>query len=68
MRRVGLAGWYTRLGDDLARQADAGQQRVALPFAQLEVALLGHPLPRTARAKRYWWRNDGAVLQAWYCQ
>jgi hypothetical protein len=30
---------------------------VALPFAQLE-ALLGVPLPRTARLRRAWWSGE----------
>ncbi len=61
-----MAERYGRLGDYLAGQAAAGQRQVVLPFAQLEVAILGRPLPPPARGHRDWWRNTGHSPHAWY--
>ncbi len=37
-----------------------------LPFAQLEVAILGRALPARARTRRDWWQNDGRAAHAWH--
>ena len=37
-----------------------------LPFAQIEVGPLGHPLPHQARQRRQRWCNDGTEPHAWY--
>jgi hypothetical protein len=66
MRRSSVATWFGPLGDYLAQQAAAGQRRVELPFAQLEVAILGRALPARARTRRDWWQNDGREPHAWY--
>ncbi len=66
MWRWPTADQYAPLGDDLTRQAAAGRRQVVLPFAQLEVAILGRALPPRARARRDWWRNDGTAQHAWY--
>ncbi len=66
MPRSPVEDQYAPLGDYLAQQAAAGQRQVVLPFAQLEVAILGHPLPPPARGRRDWWRNAGKSPHAWY--
>ncbi len=66
MPRSRLEEHYAPLGDYLTQQAAAGQRQVVLPFAQLEVAILGRPLPPTARRSRDWWRNTGQTPYAWY--
>ncbi len=66
MTRSPAEAGYGPLGNYLARQADAGQHQVVLPFVRIEVAILGHPLPRTARARGNWWGNDGTEYHAWY--
>ena len=66
MPRSPMADQYAPLGDYLTRQAAAGLRQVVLPFAQLEVAILGHPLPPSARRSRHWWRNNGAQSHAWH--
>ncbi len=66
MQRSAVADRYAPLGDYLARQAAAGLLRVELPFAQLEVAILGHPLPPAARRTLGWWQNRGREPHAWY--
>ncbi len=57
---------FGRLGDYLAQQAAAGQRQVVLPFAQIEVAILGQPLPTVARTERGWWQNATRYDYAWY--
>ena len=54
MRRSRMGGRYALLGAYLARQAAAGQRQVVLPFAQLEAAILGRPLPPVARTGLAW--------------
>ena len=49
MWRWPTADQYAPLGDDLTRQAATGRRQVVLPFAQLEVAILGRVLPPRAR-------------------
>ncbi len=66
MPRSRLEELYAPLGDYLIAQAAAGQRQVELPFAQLEVAILGRPLPPPARGRRDWWRNTGQSPHAWY--
>ena len=66
MQRSPVADQYAPLGDYLAEQAATGQHRVVLPFVQLEVAILGHPLPLSARSSLAWWQNRGRELHAWY--
>ena len=66
MPRSPVEDQYAPLRDYLVRQAAAGQRQVVLPFAQLEVAILGRPLPRTARTRSGWWRNDGTTYHAWH--
>ena len=66
MRRSHMDEQYAPLGDYLMRQAAAGQGQVVLPFAQIEVAILGHPLPPAARTGLPWWRNKGTEFHAWY--
>lgn len=59
---------YARLGAYLATRQQAGAARVTLPFATVEAAILGRPLPATARApQRYrgWWRGSGMQVHAW---
>ena len=63
-----LARIYAPLADHLAAHAAAGAACVTLPFAAIE-ALLGRPLPATARAARRhvpWWRGDAGAPHAWY--
>jgi len=57
---------YVPLGDYLAQQTAIGQSRVVLPFAQIEVAILGHSLPIVARTERGWWQNATRYDYAWY--
>ena len=59
MSRSPLENQYAPLGDYLIEQAAAGQRQVVLPFAQIEVAILGHPLPRSARSWLSWWQGTG---------
>ncbi len=66
MPRSRLEELYAPLGDYLLEQAAAGQRQVELPFAQLEVAILGRPLPPPARGHRDWWRNSGKSPHAWH--
>ena len=66
MRRLGAETWFGPLGDYLAQQAATRQRRVELPFAQLEVGILGRALPARARTRRDWWRNDGTAQHAWH--
>ena len=66
MRRSPLEDQYASLGDYLIEQAAAGQRQVVLPFAQLEVAILGHPLPPAARRTLAWWQNRGREPHAWH--
>ena len=66
MRRSAIAGWYSPIGDYLAAQATAGQRRVELPFAQIEVTIIGSPLPSAARRSPNWWHDLGKSPQTWY--
>ncbi len=66
MQPSAIADRYAPLGDYLARQAVAGQRQVVLPFAQLEAAILGRPLPPSARQHRSWGQNAGTRPHAWY--
>ncbi len=58
---------YARLGDHLAAQPPR-VDRVTLPFAAIE-ALLGRPLPPTARDPgwrgRNWWTRPDGQHYAW---
>ncbi len=65
MPRSAIADRYASRGDYLADQAAAGQHRVVLPFSQIEVAILGHPLPPAARGTLGWWQNRGREPHAW---
>ena len=59
---------YAPLAEHLAARGAAGEWRVTLTFAAIE-ALLGRPLPATARATRRhvpWWRGDAGAPHAWY--
>ena len=66
MLRSHLEEQYAPLGDHLIQQATAGLRQVVPPFAQLEVAILGRPLPLRARTRRDWWQNRGREPHAWY--
>jgi hypothetical protein len=50
-------GRYDALGAWLAKQS---QSRVELSFSQIE-AILGDPLPRSARRHQAWWANEESV-------
>jgi len=59
---------YAPLAEQLAARRAAGEWRVTLTFAAIE-ALIGRPLPATARAARRhrpWWRGQGNAPHAWY--
>jgi hypothetical protein len=51
-RRHPIERVYGPLGDYLAARAAAGEAVVTLPFAAIEGAILGRPLPASARAAR----------------
>ncbi len=65
-RHSSIAGQYGPLGEYLVQQAAAGQHQVVLPFAQIEMAILGHPLPHSARRWPSWWQGTGRQPYAWY--
>ena len=59
---------YAPLADHLAARGAAGEWRVTLTFAAIE-ALIGRPLPATARAlrgHRSWWGGQANLPHAWY--
>ena len=59
---------YAPLADHLAARGAAGEWRVTLTFAAIE-ALLGRPLPATARESRrhrQWWQGNVNSPHAWY--
>ena len=59
---------YAPLAEHLAARGAAGERRVTLTLAAIE-ALIGRPLPATARAARRhrsWWRGQGNAPHAWY--
>jgi len=58
--------YYGPLGDYLAGQAAAGEHQAVLLFSEIEVAILGRPLPSSARRVRSWWSNNGTQPHAWY--
>ncbi len=63
-----IARIYAPLAEHLAAREAVGERRVTLGFAAVE-ALLGRPLPATARAGRGyrpWWRGQGDAPHAWY--
>ena len=56
------------LADHLAASGVTGERRVTLTFAAIE-ALLGRPLPATARESRrhrQWWHGNVNSPHAWY--
>ena len=59
---------YAPLADHLAARGAAGERRVTLTFARVE-ALIGRPLPASARAARHyraWWGGQTNAPHAWY--
>jgi hypothetical protein len=59
---------YERLGEYLARQRAGGRTRVTLSFTMLEMTILAHPLPLTARSPQHapqWWQASGNHIHAW---
>ena len=59
---------YAPLADHLAGRAAAGEWRVTLTFATI-AALIGRPLPASARAAnhyRAWWHGRTGAPHAWY--
>jgi hypothetical protein len=48
---------YDPLGEWLLNQREEGESRVRVTFADVE-AILGQPLPPSAREHRSWWAND----------
>ena len=59
---------YAPLADHLAGRGAAGERRVTLTVAAIEV-LLGRPLPASARARwgyRSWWGGQKNLPHAWY--
>ena len=63
-----IARTYAPVGDHLATRAAAGEGRVTLTFARVE-ALIGRPLPASARAANYyraWWHGRTGAPHAWY--
>lgn len=69
-RRPPFERAYGPLADHLAACAAAGERRVTLAFATIEGALLGRPLPGTARHRQRhgrWWKGwGGPTPHAWY--
>jgi hypothetical protein len=61
---------YGPLGEHLAARAAAGEVRVTLTFAAIEGALLGRPLPASARSRRNhraWWGSGSTNYpHRWY--
>ena len=63
-----IARVYAPLADHPAASRAAGEWRVTLTFAAIE-ALLGRPLPATARVARrhrQWWHDGAFRPHAWY--
>ncbi len=63
-----IARVYAPLADQLAARWSAGERCATLTFAAIE-ALIGRPLPATARqprGHRRWWRAHASSPHAWH--